>query len=644
MKFNLSTTFSDDGILYTYTDLDQLPTDTSSLNEWATSLAQGSHLAMYLAQLVEEGLAQTKVNSFLLTWSDIYYLHSSEDHADSISLLDLPTIKKSILNLLESGSLSDVAFTIKINGYIDPQGRLIQANRIGAIFSRGDSTWMVSAEEWRLIDTVNDFNEYLPATQKGRESGWGKIRAAALEARARLSAYLASVIVVTPEQLIINYSRHQAAGIGIALIEPTFNDAPEGWLKKFDELSSIDAHIDFASGGGRVRVIFSEEVQSVLQVIKREFPGRRAGGVKAEAFIRNPFSYLGEYASKVINPDQIEQAKESAGIVPIRISFNSNIEKGKIVEVIGLLQQIFDDGTSKTTREKIVFIDDLSELIVIMQAICDESGQFFKWRSHVVDTDGDTAYQLEQLRRFLRVWQEQANRFINFDDIYEFDEYADRVDKIGVSKPLYSAFIQKEGGDKTPWAPDNLTPLVTVQLTPGGPPVFIYLNSEWVSEFQEKIKQAKIANRSSIVDSRLPLPISVLEAEQLCNRLIQMLGAKEPSGASNSSVDAGEFENENDSVPGSEEATPSMDEPEGNDAGARREATGKKNKSKESLLIKANANQLDYSEMNQAKERDDRLKVPKDFVLSIPSTKKSEIKLLAHQSEGVAWLQQIGRA
>lgn len=641
MKLNFTATFSEDGILYTYTDLDQLPTDISGLNEWATSLAQGGHLAMYLAQLVEEGLAQTKANSFLLSWSDIYYLHSSEDHADSIGLLDLPVIKKSILNLVESGSLSDVGFTIKINGYIDPQGRLIQANRIGAIFSRGDSAWMVSAEEWRLIDLITDFNKHPPETQRGREAGWGKIRVATSDAHARLSAYLASVIVVTPENLIINYTRHQAAGLGIALIEPTFDGAPDGWLNKFDELSSIAEHIDFSSKNGRLRVIFSEEVRSVLQVIKQEFPGRRAGGVKAEAFIRNPFSYLGEYASKVIDPAQIEQAKENAGIVPTRISFNSNIEKGKIIEVVGLLQQIFDDGTSKTAREKIVSIDDLSELIVIMQGTCDESGQFFKWRSHVVDTDGDTAYQLEQLKSFLRVWQEQANRFINFDDIYGFNEYADRVDKIGVSKPLYSAFIQKEGGDKTPWAPDNLTPLVTVQLTPGGPPVFIYLDSEWINEFKNKIKQAKIANLSSIVDSKLPFPISVSEAEQLCNRLIQMLGAKEPSGASSSSVDTSEFKNESGSVQSGEEKASSIDEPEVNSAEARREHSGKTNKPKVSLLIKTNANQLDYSEMNQAKEREDRLKVPKDFVLSIPSTKKNEIQLLAHQSEGVAWLQHL---
>ena len=543
--------------------------------------------------------------------------------------------------MVESGSLSDDAFTIKINGYIDPQGRLIQASRTGAIYSRGDSVWMVSAEEWRLIGIVNDFIKHQPENQKGREAGWGKIRAAALEAGARLSAYLASVIVVTPENLIINYSRQQAAGLGIALIEPTFDDAPEGWLKKFDELSSIGEHIDFATGVGRTRVIFSEEVRSVLQVIKREFPGRRAGGVKAEAFIRNPFSYLGEYASKVIDPAQIEQAKENAGIVPIRISFTSNIEKGRIIEVIGLLQQIFDDRTSKTIRENILSIDELSELIIIMQGICDENGQFFKWRSHVVDTDGDTAYQLEQLKSFLKVWQDQTNKFINFNDIYGFNEYAERVDKIGVSKPLYSAFIQKEGGDKTPWAPDNLTPLVTAQLTPGGPPVFIYLDSEWINEFREKIKHAKIANLSSIVDSRLPLPISVLEAEQLCSRLIQMLGAKEPSETSSASVDSGEFKNEPGSVPANEERSQGIGDPGNYDSGVTLEVAGKKRKSKESLLIKANANQLDYSEMNQAKERESRLKVPKDFILSIPSTKKSEIKLLDHQSEGVAWLQHL---
>ncbi len=151
----------------------------------------------------------------------------------------------------------------------------------------------------------------------------GRIREAALEADAKLSAYLASVLVLTPNNLIINYSRENVSGIGVAVIEPTFVDAPEKWLTTFDALPSIPKYIDLPSSSGRIRVVLTDMVRSVLQTIKSEFPGRRAGGVKAEAFIRNPFAYLGEDASRVIDPDQIEHAKEHAGIIPTRFNLHN---------------------------------------------------------------------------------------------------------------------------------------------------------------------------------------------------------------------------------------------------------------------------------------------------------------------------------
>src|SRR3990167_1029262 len=314
--------YSDDGILYVFPNISEYASSTNALIEWAANPESGSQLALYLAQLVEEGIAVINENAFLLSWSDIYYLHESSDHVDSIELLSLPRIKKSTLSLEERGTLSDKIFSVVINGYIDLQGRVVQVKQIGAIFSKGDDAWMASAAEWRLISTIADLINHVDTNQTDREHHWGKIRAAALNAGAMLSAYLANVIVITPDNLIINYSRQEALGVGVAVIEPTFNDAPEGWLKKFDEINSIPKHIDFISTSidGFMRVIFSDSVRSVSQTIKNDFPGRRAGGAKAEAFLRNPFAYLGEDASSVIDPDQIESAKERAGIVPTRFT------------------------------------------------------------------------------------------------------------------------------------------------------------------------------------------------------------------------------------------------------------------------------------------------------------------------------------
>ena len=619
---NMPPLYSDEGITYSFPHLSEHAYSSESLTEWALTSEFGGQATLYLAQLVDEGIAMIHENSFLLSWSDIYYLQTSNDHADSIELISLPIIKKSTLNVIEGGTLSDPNFSVVINGYIDKQGRLNQADRIGAIFSKGKDVWMVSAAEWSLISTINDFANHIKSqassgtTQTDRECYWGKIRMAALNAGARLSPYLSSVIVITPENLTINYSRQEAIGVGVVVIEPLFNDAPEEWLTKFDELISVPKHIDFTSGGGRKRVIFSDPVHSVLQTIKRDFPGRRAGGAKAEAFVRNPFAYLGDDASKVIDPSQIEKAKEHAGIVPTCFTLlKPDIENGCIKEVIGLVQQIFENGTGKTIREKIASPEELDEIIGIITAACSEERQFFQWRNHVIDIDGEIAYQLDQAIRFLSVWQVQIASFIDFDDIYTFNDYYERVAGIGVAKPIYSPYIQKKDKDNTPWAPEHLSPFVNVQLTPDSPPTFIPLDLDWFESFKNKIDQAKALGQPNILDPRLPFPIPIEEAEPLLEEFNNLLNAENPS----SRVEFPDVKVKDES----------------------NKRTSNKQIVKESLLIKANVSQLDYSETKQIEERENRLRTPKGYLPSIPSCIREGIKLYPHQLDGVSWLQHL---
>ncbi len=171
---NISPTFCNEGVLYSFPDLIKFAQSPNGLLEWAANPQYGSLCTLYLAQLVEEGIAQISENSFLLVWSDIYYLHTSEDHIDSIYLLGLPKIKKSILSLVEKGTLSDSNFTISLNGYIDPQGRLVNANKMGAIFTKGNESWLASAAEWMLISRIMDFEiaSSVGTSQTDREVHW----------------------------------------------------------------------------------------------------------------------------------------------------------------------------------------------------------------------------------------------------------------------------------------------------------------------------------------------------------------------------------------------------------------------------------------------------------------------------------------
>src|SRR5579872_7277987 len=83
----VSPTYSDKGVFYTFPNLADISNTSNGLMEWAVSSEHRSLLALYLAQLVSDGIAQINENSFLLVWSDIYYLYASSEHADSLYLL-----------------------------------------------------------------------------------------------------------------------------------------------------------------------------------------------------------------------------------------------------------------------------------------------------------------------------------------------------------------------------------------------------------------------------------------------------------------------------------------------------------------------------------------------------------------------------
>ena len=59
--------------------------------------------------------------------------------------------------------------------------------------------------------------------------------------------------------------------------------------------------------------MLAPEVRTVLREIRR-MPGRRIAGDRAEAFLRNPFAALGPDATKVIDPEQFEKARDDAGV------------------------------------------------------------------------------------------------------------------------------------------------------------------------------------------------------------------------------------------------------------------------------------------------------------------------------------------
>ena len=157
----------------------------------------------------------------------------------------------------------------------------------------------------------------LPKGEKTRERNfceWGRIRALARQAGARLDNFLDKTVVLTPETLKLRLHRVDDDGMRVVEVEPTFNEAPDTWLPALEKGRTVLPRYDLnAIGGGIVHVVVEPAVRHVLEQIKR-MPKRRVVGERAEAFLHNPYALLGEDAATVIPSEEFEAARLDAGL------------------------------------------------------------------------------------------------------------------------------------------------------------------------------------------------------------------------------------------------------------------------------------------------------------------------------------------
>lgn len=642
----ISPTPSESGFIYSYPNIDSSKSQ-QALMDWALDLKSGTQQALYLVQLVDEGLASYENGKFKLFWEDCYYISNSDDHKDSYSLLNIPSIEPSTWKLSEIGTVSDKTFKVLIDGIEDKSQRLNQVKRIGALCQLGNKSWLLTPQEWILIKKIDDFSKIDQAekNQLVNESNWGEIRPLALNASASLSKYLKETVVITKDTIDIAFSKGNYVGVEVVTIEPSFLEAPDGWLDAFDRWTSntIPKDVDFTTPGGRLQIILSEPVREVLAVIKKEFPARRATGDKAQAFVRNPFAVLGEFSHTVLREKQIEEAKQSAGIVPTSIFIKAHQDTEWLIEnVVAVVSKTFDDFTSKSTREKIENTGELANLVALMDEAIKNEKQYFAWRTHIVDVDGDTITQLDNAQRILATWKSQVSSFIQFEDIYCLENYGEQIEGIGQAKPIYSPYIATT--KKGPWVPENLVPLLRVTIPPNGIETYIQLDNQWLLEFEQKIKIAGLANESSVIDSRLPFPLSLADAKDLLSNLQTLINSSGDDDKPSSPPPVDEPPQNPPTGPGKPSGPPG-----GGGHGPAPEPPSEPPKppkkprvskvAKETLLLKDNVGKLKYSETKEAADRAKSLTVPRGFQPRLPNDFRDGITLKSHQLEGVAWLQ-----
>lgn len=274
-------------------------------------------LGAYLEQLEEEEYITVLTNGWFLDWEHLYKLLETEEHSSSIDLLNLPPCSDIKPELVSEGSLSSNDFRVVINLWRDQKtGKVLNVSRIGSVIKSQDCVYLLNNDVSQLITSIKLLNQ----SQKENPSeitnqiGWASIRKHAKKAQVKVDQFLEKSVVVKPESLRMKIRKANIDTTPVLEVEPFFEGQPETWIRTFDNQKEVQDKYHVLNNDGSVtHVLIEPEVKDVLESIK-SFPGRRIGGDDALSFIRNPFAFIGENASTVLDPEIYENDLSEAGI------------------------------------------------------------------------------------------------------------------------------------------------------------------------------------------------------------------------------------------------------------------------------------------------------------------------------------------
>lgn len=599
--------WTDEGVLVRFARPLAEPTVDALLAATDHASAQETFLATYLSQLLVEERCVLTTTGVTLPWPLIYELMGSPEHAGALQALDLPPMGR-LQPVLESvDTLADTTFEVRIDGWV-ADGAEVEVSRVrGAVAVVDGREALLPHAAWQTYEAVRRFSARSAAkrVQHENELGWGAMRAHADVAGALYRGpYLETTYVLTPQTLRMPLRKEDTPFGRVLTVEPTFDGAPSGWLKAFDGFNSVQSHYDLTPrDGGHVRVVISEPVRKVLEVVKREMPARRVAGSRAERFVHNPWAFLGEAAHEVLKEDDFAQDKAGAGALAAMFSVTPRVQDGRIERVDLIVTEHFYGGAASTRTTAFKDAGELETFLATLETALKDDRTLFPWNEYDLSLDGDSTVQLEHGRQVAHWWRIQPAAQISFEDIYELEGYSGRIEGIGVAKPIYVPLIQKPSADdegKSGWLPTDLTPMVRVTLAGHEGQVVIPLSPAWVEEFEKQVQQAEAGGAKQVVNGSLPTPVETGQARILVDSFRTMLGAQEkvkPDGLGKGRPDRVK---------------------------------------KETLLVKLNFFGVDYAE-----ERKLNLALPSDAKVVLPGALRPSITLKKHQLNGIAWFQHL---
>lgn len=567
---------------------------------------ESEELAGFIAQLVDDSLATTSAADCYISWHAFYEAVDSGRYFGLDVALSMPSVTHKSPALESRGSLSDLDFTINVRGWVAQGERIAYPERVGGILERGNDVELMSARHWDLCVAVAAFSERDTAerSQRANQLAWGNIRKLALEAEANIDDFLSRSVVLTPETLKLHLRRTRMPdGDSVVEIEPDFDGAPADWLGLFDKWDTVRDEYHLSTPEGMVQVLIKPEVQTVLREIKR-MPGRRIAGARAQAFVLNPYAALGEDAQLVVDEKQFDDACAKAGLDYER--FTPIVERdgdGRIQRVGLLIESVSPSGDAKSEREWLTQ-DKLETFLRKLKLALNCDYTLLAWSGFDLELQ-DTAYgYLEELQFVLSEWR-GLPQFVSWDDVYDITRYSPRIEGIGEERPFYSPYILKK--EQAEWVPKEVAFGIGFQPLGGGDRVIAEFNQDQLEILRSRIDAARSKGAESVEVPGLPEPIPMHDAD----RILEAFKAAGPNiGTLNFPSDR-------------------KDEP--------KSATKKTPIIRQTLLLRANLQQLDYEQ-----RRKQLIDVPEAPLL--PSNLRAKYALFDHQKQGLAWLQHLYRS
>ena len=594
----------------------------------------------FLSQMLDDGLGRYSDDGWHIPWSSLYTAlindrsffpagSASDDGGLHVytglhAALGLPNPVNARMVLLNHGTLTDPDFSIIIAGWRLPGGRMAHVQMTGAVFDLEGRPVMMNAAQWQLFHAVREFSCRASEAYGERDNRlwWGRIRMLAIAADADMADFLARTVVLTPDKISLSFRRSEISSDDpIIEVIPSFEGVPETWLDAFDQTRGVRERYDIPTSDGIVQVIVGPSVRTVLTEIRR-MPARRVAGSRAQALLQNPFATLGEAATDAIDEEQFEKAREEAGLNYERFVPLITSERGERPGRIGLLVESAS-MRGVTSSEEIWLSDgELESFLQVATRALRLKYQLICWRGYELEVQGDTAGYVEELRTAMLNRKEQTP-LVTYDQVHDLSGYSERIEGVGIEKPVYSPYIAKKD-EGAGWFPDTVLPVLLYRPDDASESALIPTDRSSIGKLKTLTASARAAGESEVLMPGLPIPLALIEAEQIVRTFEAVFSEIEggtgdkPAGVDKYNEGGGEGEQADD-VQQTLQDSPKAGPPS----------------PRVSLILRQNIDSLQYLEAR----REALTALPSQPF--IPRSIRQGMMLKPHQLHGLGWLQHL---